>query len=349
LRLTFATDPKSAEPRGPRESSPAHPAPESVDLTPPELVLGPPNAPPVEDSPSLREPSPVVLVEPDPIPPPPSLPPLETPHAASAQSGTDASATEAPALQDDRRRREILETQAALGIRSHFELLGVARDATDAQIMEAYFRLAKRFHPDAHHDAKLSDLREQLEAIFIRLGEAYEVLRNPRIRVSYERSLAAGGGSDRSMAGPQDRGQEAEMAAESIRQAARSVAEERYWEAIQLLESAISRAEGNMKQQGRVLLAHAYSKNPIWVKQGEELLQTVLQEDPQNVEAYLLLGGIYRSGRLKSRAAAMFQKVLELSPGHEEALAQLAEIDADASRPADREGFIKRLFKKPKA
>ena len=42
--------------------------------------------------------------------------------------------------------------------------------------------LAKRFHPDTHHDPALGDLGAKLEAVFIRLGEAYEVLRNPRTR-----------------------------------------------------------------------------------------------------------------------------------------------------------------------
>ena len=58
-------------------------------------------------------------------------------------------------------------------------MLGIERSATEQQVKEAYFRLAKRFHPDAHHDATLSDLRDQLEAVFIRLGEAYETFEEP--------------------------------------------------------------------------------------------------------------------------------------------------------------------------
>jgi molecular chaperone DnaJ len=63
-------------------------------------------------------------------------------------------------------------------------VLGVPRDATEAQVREAYFRLAKRFHPDVHHDPALSDLREQLEQIFGRLNEAYEEL--SRLRERFE-------------------------------------------------------------------------------------------------------------------------------------------------------------------
>jgi len=81
------------------------------------------------------------------------------------------------------RRPEVLEAHAGLGA-SPFEVLGVPRDATEAQVREAYFRLAKRFHPDVHHDPALSDLREQLEQIFGRLNEAYEEL--SRLRERYE-------------------------------------------------------------------------------------------------------------------------------------------------------------------
>ncbi len=66
----------------------------------------------------------------------------------------------------------------------------IPRTANETQVKEAYFRLAKRFHPDVHHDAALTDLRDKLEAVFIRLGQAYEVLRNPRTRASYEETLA---------------------------------------------------------------------------------------------------------------------------------------------------------------
>ena len=91
----------------------------------------------------------------------------------------------------DTRRPEVLEAHAGLGA-SPFEVLGVPSDATEAQVREAYFRLAKRFHPDVHHDPALSDLREQLEQIFGRLNEAYDEL--SRLRQRYERGEGPEGG-----------------------------------------------------------------------------------------------------------------------------------------------------------
>ena len=250
----------------------------------------------------------------------------------------------------DARRQEILEAHATLKTRTHFEVLGITREATEAQVKEAYFRMAKRFHPDAHHDPALSDLRDRLEAVFIRLGDAYEVLRNPRIRASYEKALDArtprAEPATVTVLPPEeaDPRQEARLAEEAIRKAARSVAAERYWEAIQLLEPAIGRVEGKVRQHGRVLLAKAYMKNPNWVKQGEELLLAVLQDDPKHMEAYLLLGNLYKTGGLRSRAVSMFRKVLDLDPEHQEASAQLAEIVPDEPEPGPGGGLIKKIF-----
>jgi hypothetical protein len=89
----------------------------------------------------------------------------------------------------DQRRLEILGVHGSLSRLDHFELLRIGRDATAAQVREAYFELARRFHPDAHHEPALSDLRDPLEQVFRRLGEAYEVLSEPEARARYEREL----------------------------------------------------------------------------------------------------------------------------------------------------------------
>jgi tetratricopeptide (TPR) repeat protein len=229
-------------------------------------------------------------------------------------------------------------------------VLEIPRDASEAQVKEAYFRMAKRFHPDVHHDPALHDLRDKLEAVFIRLGEAYEILRNAHFRASYERQLGpaqATGAAANMTPLHDDPASLARMAEESILRAARSVAEEKYWEAIQLLETSITRVDGRIKQVGRILLARAYSKNPNWVKPAEELLQQVIHEDPHNVDAHFHLAAIYRAGGLRSRAAGMLRKVLDLEPDHEQARVQLAGLES-ASSPTAAEpgGLLKKLLRR---
>ena len=231
---------------------------------------------------------------------------------------------------------------------------------------DAYFRLAKRFHPDVHHGASLGDLRDKLEAVFIRLGEAYDVLRDPRKRADYEERLgrsrpkpaaeAAGGpGAGPEPAAPEpprDPEEEARLAEDAIRRAAKLVEQEKYWDAIQLLEPAVEAVQGKPRLRARVLLARCYIKNPKWAKSAEATLLAATREEPKAVEPWALLGAIYAEKGLRTRATAMYRKALELKPDHEEAAQYLARHAPPPEPPEDEGGdeggggLLGRLFRK---
>jgi curved DNA-binding protein CbpA len=217
------------------------------------------------------------------------------------------------------RRREILEASSVLASATHYDLLGVPRDASDAQIRESYFRRAKRFHPDAHHEPGLGDLREKLETLFLHLAEAYEVLRSPRLRARYERVSRAGGSLRHDAA-------EELSPTEAIERAAQSVVRERYWEALPLLEKAVPRAEGAARRKGRVLLARLYARDPDWVDAAEELLNTVLAEEPENAEVLFYIGLIQEHRGSLGQALASFRRVLALDPQHADARRRVADL-----------------------
>jgi molecular chaperone DnaJ len=61
-----------------------------------------------------------------------------------------------------------------------YELLGVPRDADDAQIKKAFRRLARELHPDVSKDP---DAEEKFKAV----AEAYEILSDPERRATYDR------------------------------------------------------------------------------------------------------------------------------------------------------------------
>ena len=227
------------------------------------------------------------------------------------------------------RRAEILEAYASLATRTHFELLGLTPEADDARLREAYFRVAKRFHPDAHHEPGLSDLREKLEAVFIHLGEVYETLRSPRLRARYERELARPPAAGEGGAAPE----EPELPEDTIARAAECVVRERYWEALPLLERAIPRASGGVRQRGRVLLARIYARDPDWVGQAEELLLSVLQDEPGNTDVHFYLGLIYEHQGLVERALAAFRRILELEPQSTDARDRVAELQQRTDAP----------------
>jgi cytochrome c-type biogenesis protein CcmH/NrfG len=116
-------------------------------------------------------------------------------------------------------------------------------------------------------------------------------------------------------------------AEESLKRAEELLGEGKFWETIQLLEGQVALLAGRARHRGRLVLAQAYLHNPKWLHRGEETLRIVVREDPENAEAYYLLGTIYKSGGLSTRAAGMFRKVLELRPAHRQAADELAALD----------------------
>lgn len=67
-----------------------------------------------------------------------------------------------------------------------YEILGVARDATQEEIKRAYRRLAKEYHPDRNPGDKSAEQR------FKEVQAAYEVLGDPQRRAQYDRFGAGG-------------------------------------------------------------------------------------------------------------------------------------------------------------
>ncbi len=70
--------------------------------------------------------------------------------------------------------------------RDYYEILGVARNATDVEIKKAYRRLAMKYHPDRNPDNK--DAEEK----FKEAKEAYDVLADERRRAAYDQFGHAG-------------------------------------------------------------------------------------------------------------------------------------------------------------
>jgi molecular chaperone DnaJ len=65
--------------------------------------------------------------------------------------------------------------------RDFYEVLGVSKNATEAEIKSAYLKLAMKYHPDKNLNNK-----EEAEKKFKEVGEAYEVLSSPEKKRVYD-------------------------------------------------------------------------------------------------------------------------------------------------------------------
>ena len=70
-----------------------------------------------------------------------------------------------------------------------YAVLGVSKDASDAELKKTYRKLARQYHPDSNPgDAKA-------ETRFKEISEAYSVLSDPQMRQEYDQIRAMGSGA----------------------------------------------------------------------------------------------------------------------------------------------------------
>ena len=80
-----------------------------------------------------------------------------------------------------------------------YEVLGVARDASDADIKKAYHKLVMKYHPDKNPGDKVAEEK------FKEVNNAFDILKDPQKRAAYDRygdaAFAGGNGASAGMGG----------------------------------------------------------------------------------------------------------------------------------------------------
>ncbi|MEP6818112.1 MAG: DUF4388 domain-containing protein [bacterium] len=82
---------------------------------------------------------------------------------------------------------EFLKRQKAAT--SHYEVLELQSTAKPNEIKDAYYAMARRYHPDRFHLKSGTKLHAQISSAFARVTQAYETLTNPNARAGYDQTL----------------------------------------------------------------------------------------------------------------------------------------------------------------
>ena len=235
--------------------------------------------------------------------------------------------------------------------KNYYELLSVTPSAGIDEIKKAYYTLAKKYHPDRYHHSRAAEFKEALETIFSTLSHAYETLKVPATRTSYDAKIykldaptptsekPAPSGS--SAAGP---GQQ-KLADLNYRQGRGYFDQQDYWSAIQAFRQSVRLEPGNARY--RYWLGMALTRNPKWRREAEEHFLKAIEIDQFKAEYYAGLGLLYKEVGMIKRAHGQFNKALQLEPENRMALEGLGSLP-DTDKKKSGLATLKNLFRTKK-
>jgi len=207
--------------------------------------------------------------------------------------------------------------------KDHYAVLGVGRDASPIEIKKAYFRLAKTYHPDRHHEAGMEALHEMLEALFDRLTQAYDALSHPQSRRGYDESQAFQRHPP-SKVKPAEAKQRTQQASEQGKRGEAALLAGNLKEAIYCLEWAVKQDES--KARYHALLGQAMAGVSERRKEAEAELKRAIELEPSNSDYYVILGLLYLKFRSTGKALVQFEEALRWDPGNVKAKEQMEKL-----------------------
>lgn len=234
----------------------------------------------------------------------------------------------------DKNVEEVIRIFAALKESSidYYALLKLDKTAGFNEIKNAYFDLAKKYHPDRMTGAPDPDIKEKANYVFAEINRAYEILSNEEKKRQYDsRGFRDDIQVDESM-----RDNMLERSRALYRKAKSHYTQKKFWEAVAMLDEAV--AIDDQKAPFFLLLGLCQMNLANQRRMAEKNLQKAIDLEPFNVEAFVAMGVLFMSEGHMHRAEGFFRKALSLNPDHPLARKKIAEI-SDARPDAGKKGF----------
>jgi curved DNA-binding protein CbpA len=192
----------------------------------------------------------------------------------------------------------------------YYGLLGVARDASEAEIRERFRTLAREAHPDRAPPAK----KAEAEGKFQDLTEAVNVLTSAERRKAYDFDLAAAAGMS----------EDADMVAHNyLGQGIAAYKDRKFAEAAGNFQLAVGRNPRDAKAQHYLGLASARAGD---VRAAVKAIESALAIEPHNGALLKDAGAIFRQAGLLLKAEKAYQEAIRWDPAAAEARKALEEI-----------------------
>lgn len=213
---------------------------------------------------------------------------------------------------------------------THYDLLGVDEKADVRDIKNAYFGLAKLFHPDRYHKEKAETLR-RIQTGFTNLAHAYETLKTSDSRQSYDfkvkkeleakrkRQAAANGEVVEEMDAKAVSGREA------FEQGLEALGNDDYEAAAMLLSRAVHYSPQSATYHA--YYGHALSADDRMRHKADSEFQAAVKLDPESWKIRSMLVEFLVDMNMTKRAVGELKRYLDLKPGNAEAAAWLKRLE----------------------
>lgn len=222
---------------------------------------------------------------------------------------------------------------------THYDVLDVTRQSSPAQMKIKYYELARRYHPDRFRRADPS-IQARTESAFARITQAYDTLRDDRLRANYDAKLAARMRAQQVADAtvkpktetpvvttpttpttpdmpPQPARSAAERAEAQFKEALAALETGERKVAIGLFAAAANAAPKEARYRafyGRLLAEHEHTR-----RTAEAELQAAVKLDPKNAEYRVMLAELYRDLGLMLRARGEAERALGIDPNNQKA------------------------------
>ncbi len=229
----------------------------------------------------------------------------------------------------DRRSREELEAlYEGMLMLSHFDVLGVAEDASGHEIERAYERRAREFHPDrfrSHPEEKRAVARR----IFECLGEAHATLGDTGRRRKYLQRLQR----ERDEPAPAITFHSPPPAAEEVYYAGvEQLRQRRYQEAASAFRQAVTLAPGQASYHGALgwAIYRSAPAEPGAIAAGRAELERAVELGERDPWVHVSLARFHAETGAADRAVTAFEQALKINPGLGDVEEELRRLRGDA-------------------
>jgi len=247
--------------------------------------------------------------------------------------------------------KEVDELYRRIPSLNYYELLKVKEDASLTEIKSAYYKLAKRYHPDKYNLLIDPKAKEKLTFIFSHITRAYEILENER--EAYDKKLKDLRGAkpktyeytvqEEQVSKKKEYKKDPEYAEKLFEKGKMEFIMGNYIEGIKLFKEAHYYDPDNPTILR--ILGKNMARYPQWRKEAEGYLNKAISLESSNPQNYYELGMLYQKYGFYYKARSQFWAALKYEPFNQDILKALEALPIEKKFPEEEKVDFITAFK----